>query len=100
MLITLLTLSWLSHSVVTRQVILLSPRGGSNIIALQHYCKILQYFGIVTPQSITISIAKSQSIAMLIVKHESIAKSITKFKSIATFCVAEKISAVVFFTEF
>ena len=54
-------------------------RGGSNSIVLQYYCKVLQYFGIATLQSIAISIAKSQSIAILIAKFKSIAKSIAIF---------------------
>ena len=44
------------------------PRGGSSSIVLQYYCKVLQYFGIATSQSIAISIAKSPSIAILIAK--------------------------------
>ena len=58
-------------------------RDGSNSIILQYYCKVLQYFGIATSQSIVISIAKSQSIAILIANFSSIAKSIAKFPSIA-----------------
>ena len=85
-------------------------RGGSNSILLQYYCKVLQYFGVVTSQSIAISIEKSQSIAISIAKcssivksiakYKSIAKSIEKFKSIPNFRLAEQKSAVVFFTEF
>ena len=64
------------------------PRGGSNSIVMQQYCKVLQYFGIAKYQSIAIRIEKSQSIAILIgknfkyckkyCKNESIAKSIVK----------------------
>ena len=46
---------------------------GSSSIVLQYYCKVLQYFGIATSQSIAISIA------MVIAKFSSIAKSIAKF---------------------
>ena len=53
-------------------------RGGSNSIVLQYHCKVLQYFGIVTSQNNSISIAKSQSIAILIAKFSSIVKSIAK----------------------
>ena len=52
-------------------------------IALQYYCKVLQYFGITTSQSIAINIAKSQSIAILIAKISSIAKVFQFFSSIA-----------------
>ena len=61
---------------VKRKVIAVR-RGGSNSIVSQYYCKVLQYFGIATSQSITISIA------ILITKLSSIAKSIVKFSSIA-----------------
>ena len=46
------------------------------------YCKILQYFGIVTSQSIAISIARSQSIVILIAKFPSIVKNVAKLSSI------------------
>ena len=58
---------------------MLCAGGGSNSIVLQYYCKVLQYFGIATSQSIAISITKSQSIAILIANFLSIAKSIAKF---------------------
>ena len=45
------------------------------------YCKVLQYFGIATSQSIVISVAKSLSIAILIAKFSNIAK----YESIANF---------------
>ena len=66
-------------------------RGGSNSIVLQYYCKVLQYFGIATSQSIAISIAKYQSIAILIATFSIIVKSIANSiaKSIAKFRVAE-----------
>ena len=68
-------------------VILFLSRGGSNSIVLQYYCKVLQYFGIVTSQSIVISIAKSQIIAILIVNFSSIAKSIANiFKYWQKYC--------------
>ena len=58
------------------------PGGGSNSIVLQYYSKVLQYFGIVTSQSIAISIARSQSIAILIAKFLSIVKNVAKLSSI------------------
>ena len=59
--------------------VLVVIRGGSNSIVLQYYCKVFQYFGIATSQSIAISIAKSQIIPILIAKFSSIAKSIAIF---------------------
>ena len=50
-------------------------RGSSNSIVLQYFC-------IVTSESIAISIEKSQSIAILIAKLSSIAKTIAKYESI------------------
>ena len=62
------------HPVFRLELKFVIIRGGSNSIVLQYYCKVLQYFGIATSQSI----AKSQSIAILIAKFSSIVKSIAK----------------------
>ena len=68
---------------IRNTLVYLICRGGSNSIVLQYYCKVFQYFGIATSQSIAISIAKSQSIAILITKFSSITNSIENFSSIA-----------------
>ena len=49
---------------------------GYNSIVLKYHCKVLQYFGITTSQSIAKSIATFSSIAKSIAKYKIIAKII------------------------
>ena len=67
-------------------------RGGSNSIVLQYYCKVLQYFGIATSQSIAISLQNLKVLQYLLQNFQVLQKLLQIFKVLQK--VLQKFSSI------